>query len=78
MVERMHKFKFTAKKKARYFNEDDTCYIMMQSFSGCTLRMMANSNKIRAIAEPEKPKEFNKELTKAEIAQYENQAKKHE
>ena len=29
MVERMRVFKFTAKKKARYFGEDDTCYIMM-------------------------------------------------
>ena len=71
-------FKFTAKKKARYFNEDDTCYITMQSMSGCTLRMTAMSSKIRAMAEPEKIKEFNKALTKAELAASEYQAKKRE
>ena len=77
-VERMRVFKFFAKKKARYFHEDDICYVMMHSGVGCSLKIKAESNKIRALAEPEKVKEFNKALTKAELQAEENAAKKHE
>ena len=51
---------------------------MMQSSMGCTLRITATSNKIRALAAPEKVKEFNKALTKADIAAEENNARKKE
>ena len=74
----MRVFKFHAKKKQRFFEEDDVCYLMMQSTMGCTLRIAPSSNKIRGLAEPEKIKEFNKALTKAEIAAEENAAKKKE
>ena len=64
MVKRMRVFKFTARKKAQFFADDAVCYIMMHSSLGCTLKITAASNKIRALAEPEKVKEFNKALTK--------------
>ena len=60
MVQRMRVFKFTARKKAPFFADDAVCYMMMKSAMGCTLRITASSNKIRALAEPEKVKEFNK------------------
>jgi len=74
----MKVFKFTARKKAPHFTDDAVCYIMMRSGVGCTLRITAASSKIRALAEPEKVKEFNKLLTKSEIAANENQNKKKE
>lgn len=77
MVERMKTFKFTAQKKAAFFSETDVCYITMHSDLGCTLRIKAASNKIRALAEPEKVKEFNKALTKSEMTAEETAAKKH-
>lgn len=77
-VERMATFKFTAKKKALFFEDDDICYIMMHSIVGCTVRIKATSNKIRALAEPEKIKEFNKAMTKTEMHAVENAAKKKE
>ena len=40
----------------------------MHSFVGCTVKITGTSTKIRALAEPEKIKEFNKALTKNEIA----------
>ena len=51
---------------------------MMNSSMGCTLRISPYSNKIRGLVEPEKVKEFNKALTKAEIFAEENAAKKKE
>jgi len=72
----MRVFKFTARKKAPFFADDGVCYIMMHSSLGCTLKITAASNKIRALAEPEKVKEFNKQLTKAEIAAEDNANKK--
>lgn len=63
----MATFKFTAKKKAIFFEEDDICYITMHSVMGCTVRIKPTSNKIRALAEPEKIKEFNKAMTKSEV-----------
>jgi len=51
---------------------------MMHSALGCTVRITAASNKIRAIAEPEKVKEFNKAMTKSEMAAEEMNAKKKE
>ena len=78
VVERMRVFKFFAKKKQRFFHEDDICYVMMHSVVGCSLRIKAESNKIRALVEPEKVKEFNKALTKAELQAEENAAKKRE
>jgi len=77
-VDRMKSFKFTANKKAQYFHEDDICYIMMFSVLGCTVKIMPTSNRIRALAEPEKLKEFNKALTKAEMTAGENAVKKKE
>ena len=77
-VDRMHKFKFHAEKKARYFEIDDICYITMDSTMGCTIRITAGSNKIRALAAPEKVKEFNKAMTNAEIAAEEKNAVKKE
>ena len=77
-VQRMRVFKFTAKKKAPFFADDGVCYIMMHSQLGCTLKITAASNKIRALAEPEKVKEFNKVATKAEMAAEENAQKKKE
>lgn len=59
-VQRMRVFKFTARKKAPFFGDDAVCFMMMQSAVGCTLKITAVSNKIRALAEPEKVKEFNK------------------
>ena len=66
-VERMATFKFTAKKKALFFGDDDVCYITLESIVGCTVRIRPSSTKIRALAEPEKVKEFNKALSKSEI-----------
>ena len=63
----MRVFKFHAKKKQRYFELDDICYIMMHSFVGCTIKITGSSTKIRALAEPEKAKEFNKAMTKTEL-----------
>lgn len=63
----MRVFKFSAKDKARYFELDDNCYISMYSELGCTLKIVASSTKLRALAAPEKIKEFNKEKTKAEV-----------
>ena len=77
-VDRMKSFKFTAEKKAQYFENDETCYIMMFSSLGCTVKVMATSNRIRGLAEPDKIKEFNKALTKAEMAAGENAVKKKE
>ena len=74
----MRVFKFHAKKKKRYFELDDICYIMMHSLVGCSLNISATSTKIRALAEPEKIKEFNKAQTKGEKAQEENNVKKKE
>ena len=51
---------------------------MMNSSVGCSLRIAPQSNKIRGLAEPEKIKEFNKALTKAELVAEENAAKKKE
>ena len=51
---------------------------MMHSSLGCTLKITAASNKIRALAEPEKVKEFNRALTKQEIMAEENANKKKE
>lgn len=51
---------------------------MMYSAMGCTLRISAASNRIRALAEPEKVKEFNRALTKQELAAEENAAKRKE
>lgn len=51
---------------------------MMKSALGCTVKITAASNKIRAMSEPEKVKEFNKALTKNEIAAQEQLAKKKE
>ena len=51
---------------------------MMHSSMGCSLRIAPQSNKIRGLVEPEKVKEFNKALTKAEITAEENAAKKKE
>lgn len=67
-VERMRVFKFTARKKAQFFADNAVCYIMMKSALGCTVKITAASNKISAMSEPEKVKEFNKALTKNEIA----------
>ena len=78
MVKRMRVFKFTARKKAQFFADDAVCYIMMHSSLGCTLKITAASNKIRALAEPEKVKEFNKALTKQELQAEENAAKRKE
>ena len=66
-VDRMRVFKFTARRKARFFGEEEICYIMMRSTMGCTLRIKAQSKKIRALVEPEKVKEFNKQMTKSEM-----------
>jgi len=74
----MRVFKFTAKKKAIFFQDEDICYIMMHSDMGCTLRITATSNRIRALAAPEKIKEFNRALTKQELTEEENNAKKKE
>ncbi len=60
----MKRFKFSAKKKAKYFGDDDICYIMMESAIGCTLKITASSNRIKALAAPEKVKEFNVAMTK--------------
>jgi len=78
MVERMKRFKFAAKKKAAFFGMDDVCYLMMKSSVGCTLKITVQSNKIQALAEPEKLKEFNAAKTKAEIQADEYAAKKKE
>lgn len=75
-VERMRVFKFHAPRKQRYFELNDICYIMMHSIVGCSVRITATSTKIRAFAEPEKVKEFNKALTKNEIAQEENKERR--
>lgn len=77
-VERMRIFKFTAQKKAPFFADDAVCYIMMYSVLGCTIKITASSQKIRALAEPEKVKEFNRQLTKAEVVAEENLAKRKE
>lgn len=77
-VDRMHKFKFAARKKARFFENEDICYMMMFSFQGCTLKIKATSNRIRAMEAPEKRKEFNRTMTKAELLGQENNAKKKE
>ena len=78
VVERMRTFKFHAQNKKRFFENDDICYIMMHSFVGCSLKITGTSTKIRALAEPEKVKKFNEALTKNEIAQEENLARKKE
>ena len=78
VVERMKVFKFHAQNKKRFFENDDICYIMMHSFVGCTLKITGTSTKIRALAEPEKVKEFNKAMTKTELAQEENVARRKE
>ena len=78
VVERMRVFKFHAPKKHRFFENDDICYIQMHSFVGCTIKMTGTSTKIRALAEPEKIKEFNKAMTKNELALEENNARKKE
>ena len=74
----MRVFKFHARKKQRFFEEEEICYMTMHSSVGCTLHIAPQSNKIRGLAEPEKIKEFNKALTKAEIAAEETLAKKKE
>ena len=51
---------------------------MMTSVAGCTLRITAASTKIRAHDEPEKVREFNRQLTKSEIAQGEHGFKRRE
>jgi hypothetical protein len=58
----MRVFKFNAKKKARYFEESEICYIAMESVHGCTIRITASSNKITSESVPEKVKEFNKAM----------------
>ena len=78
MIDRKTRFKFIAKKNARYFNEDAACYLSVYSYIGCTIKIKPSSAKIRALAEPEKVKEFNRQMTKSEIAAIENAAKKHE
>ena len=79
VVERMRVFKFHAKKKKqRYFELGDICYITMHSFVGCTLKITGSSTKVRALVEPEKVKEFNAAKTNNEMAQEEKDAKKHE
>ena len=75
-VERMKTFKFLAHKKEAFFGADDVCYIMMRSNLGCTLSISSFSNNIRALALPEKIKEFNKALTQTELAAEEIAAKK--
>ena len=77
-VERMKRFKFSAKRKAKFFGDEDICYIMMESAIGCTLKITASSNRIKALAAPEKVKEFNVAMTKGQLAQAENEAKRKE
>ena len=74
----MKRFKFSAKKKAKFFGEEDICYIMMESSVGCTLKITASSNRIKALAAPEKIKEFNAAKTKNELTAEENAAKRKE
>ena len=51
---------------------------MMHSNAGCTLKITGTSTKVRGLTEPEKVKEFNKALTKTEIAQGENNTRRKE
>ena len=77
-MERMRVFKFAARKNQPFFADDGVCYIMMRSVVGCTIKITVASSKIRALSEPEKAKEFNRILTKAEIIAEENLNKKKE
>ena len=74
----MRVFKFYARKNAKFFAKDATCYIMMHSDLGCVMKITGSSNKVQNLSVPEKFKTFNRSLTKAEIAAEENEVRRKE